>query len=187
METLEKDYGTLIVDNGHIFDIDGDMSDNGFIYKDYEAFRSGWGICYIGEFGLEAMHEELANLEALYENQKPEDAGYMTDDEYEERRDEIIRSHGETRQTIIEQVRQAFGNDYMLTDEQVEYFASDIFQLADWACVATYLAENFNLDDLIQFDHDYIPEGRRLFNQFQYEAVMHDMFPKEYQESQGKA
>ena len=105
---------------------------------------------------------------------------FLSGEEYLAERAEILEHCGETRQSIIEQVRDAFGDDYMLTDEQVEYFASDVFQLADWACIATYLAENFDLDDLIEFDHNYNPEGRRLFNDFQYEAVMHDTYPFEY-------
>lgn len=161
-------------ENGEVYDYEGGHTDNGFVYKDYEAFKSGLGICYISEYELEDLDEKLADLEARFKNSG------MTDDEYWDERAEILEHCGETRQSIIDQVRDAFGDDYMLTDEQVEYFASDVFQLADWACIATYLTENFDLDDLIEFDHDYNPEGRRLFSQFQYEAVMNDMYPSEY-------
>ncbi len=161
-------------ENGEVYNYDGGQTDNGFVYKDYEAFKSGLGICYISEYELEDLDEKLAGLEARYENSG------MTDEEYWDERAEILEHCGETRQSIIDQVRDAFGDDYMLTDEQVEYFAVDVFGLADWACIATYLAENFDLDDLIEFDHNYNPEGRRLFTEFQYEAVMHDMYPSEY-------
>ena len=174
MERIEKDCGYLAKENGEVYNYDGGHTDNGFVYKDYEAFKSGVGICYISEYELEDLDEKLADLEARYENSG------MTDDEYWDERAEILEHCGETRQSIIDQVRDAFGDDYMLTDEQVEYFAVDVFGLADWACIATYLAENFDLDDLIEFDHNYNPEGRRLFNDFQYEAVMHDMYPSEY-------
>ena len=69
----------------------------------------------------------------------------------------------------------------MMTDEQVEYFAEDVFGLADWACIATYLAENFNIDDCIQYDHEH---GGTMFTYFQYEAVMNDMTPKEFADRQ---
>ena len=168
-ERIEKDCGFLILQDGEIYGYEGGQTDNGEVYKDYEAFKSGVGVCYISEYGLQELHERLTNLEARYENiTNPDD----------------LANCGETRQSIIDQIREAYGDDYMLTNEQVEYFASDVFQLADWACIATYLAENFNLDDLIEFDHDYNPEGRRLFSQFQYEAVMNDMFPKEYADRQ---
>lgn len=173
MEKIEKDCGYLVKENGEVYNYDGGHTDNGFVYKDYEAFKSGVGICYISEYELEDLDEKLADLEARHENSG------MTDDEYWDERAEILEHCGETRQSIIDQVRDAFGDDYMLTDEQVEYFANDVFGLADWACIATYLTGNFEIDDLIQFDHDYNPEGRRLFSQFQYEAVMNDMYPSE--------
>ena len=150
----------------------GGSTDNGVVYKDYEAFKTGVGICYISEYGLEDLEEKLGELDQRKQ--------FLSGEEYLAERAEILEHCGETRQSIIDQVRDAFGDDYMLTDEQVEYFASDVFQLADWACIATYLAENFDLDDLIEFDHNYNPEGRRLFNDFQYEAVMHDTYPFEY-------
>lgn len=174
MERIEKDYGYLLKENGEVYDYEGVHTGEGVVYKDYEAFKSGVGVCYISEHELQDIQEELADLQAQYENSN------MDEDVYWEERRYILSKHGETRKSIIDQVRYAFGKQYLLTDEQVEYFASDVFQLADWACIATYLAENFDLDDLIEFDHNYNPEGRRLFNEFQYEAVMHDMYPSEY-------
>ena len=172
MERIEKDYGYMLKDKTGVTYYHGGSTDNGVVYKDYEAFKSGVGICYISEYGLEDLEEKLGELDQRKQ--------FLSGEEYLAERAEILEHCGETRQSIIDQVRDAFGNDYMLTDEQVEYFASDVFQLADWACIATYLAENFDLDDLIEFDHNYNPEGRRLFNDFQYEAVMHDTYPFEY-------
>ena len=172
MERIEKDYGYMLKDKTGVTYYHGGSTDNGVVYKDYEAFKTGVGICYISEYGLEDLEEKLGELDQRKQ--------FLSGEEYLAERAEILEHCGETRQSIIDQVRDAFGNDYMLTDEQVEYFASDVFQLADWACIATYLAENFDLDDLIEFDHNYNPEGRRLFNDFQYEAVMHDTYPFEY-------
>lgn len=174
MERIEKDCGYLVKENGEIYNYEGGHTDNGFVYKDYEAFKSGVGICYISEYELEDLDEELADLQSQYENSN------MDEEVYWEERRYILSQHGETRKSIIDQVREAFGKQYLLTDAQVEYFANDVFGLADWACIATYLAENFDLDDLIEFDHNYNPEGRRLFSDFQYEAVMHDTYPSEY-------
>lgn len=172
MERIEKDYGYMLKDKTGVTYYHGGSTDNGVVYKDYEAFKSGVGICYISEYGLEDLEDKLDELDQRKQ--------FLTGEEYLAERAEILEHCGETRQSIIDQVRDAFGDDYMLTDEQVEYFASDVFQLADWAYIATYLTGNFEIDDLIQFDHDYNPEGRRLFSQFQYEAVMHDMYPSEY-------
>ena len=172
MERIEKDCGYMLKDRTGVTYYHGGSTDNGVVYKDYEAFKTGVGICYISEYGLEDLEDKLDELDQRKR--------FLTGEEYLAERAEILEHCGETRQSIIDQVRDAFGDDYMLTDEQVEYFASDVFQLADWAYISTYLAENFDLDDLIEFDHKYNPEGRRLFSNFQYEAVMHDMYPSEY-------
>lgn len=179
MENIAKDYGDLIMHEGRIFGIDGDMSDNGVIFKDYEAFHTGKGICYVSEYGLEDIDEQLTELQAIYENTKPGEEGYLTDEEYRQRREEIILSIAETRQTIIDQVREAFGEDYMLTDAQVEYFAEDVFGLADWAYISTYLAENFEMDDTIEYDEI---TGGGMFTDFQHDAIAEGMTPLEYKE-----
>lgn len=181
MEKITKDYGSLTMLEGRIFDIDGEMSDNGYIFKDHEAFETGNGICYVSEYGLEEIQEELTELEAIYENTKPGDEGYLSDEEYRQAREAVILSVGETRQTIIDQVRETFGDDYLMTDEQVAYFAEDVFGLADWAYICTYLQENFDIDDCIEYDHD---KGGGMFTQFQYEAVMNGQTPKEYADRQ---
>ena len=178
MERIEKDYGYMLKDKTGVTYYHGGSTDNGVVYKDYEAFKSGVGICYISEYGLEDLEDKLSELDQRKQ--------FLTGEEYLAERAEILEHCGETRQSIIDQVRDAFGDDYMLTDKQVEYFASDVFQLADWAYISTYLAENFNLEDLIEFDHDHNPEGRRLFSQFQYEAIMYNMYPKEYHERSAK-
>ena len=174
MERIEKDYGYLVKENGEVYNYEGGHTDDGTVYKDYEAFKTGNGICYISEYGLEDLDEKLTDLKARYENSS------MTDEEYRNERAEILEHCGETRQSIIDQVLDAFGDNYMLTDEQIEYFAVDVFGLANWAYIATYLTESFDLDDLIEFDHDYNPIGQRLFNDVQYEAVMNNMYPAEY-------
>jgi hypothetical protein len=179
MERVAKDYGSLIVDNGRIFNIYGEMSDNGEIFKDYETFRTGKGICYVSEYGLADIQEQLTELQAIYENTQPGEEGYLTDEEYRQAREAVILSVGETRQTIIDQVREAFGDDYLLTDAQVEYFAEDVFELADWAYISTYLTENFEMEDTIEYDEI---TGRGIFTDFQHDAVAEGMTPKEYKE-----
>ena len=179
MERISKGYGSLTMHNGRIFDIDGEMSDNGTIFKDAEAFRTGNGPCYVSEYGLFDIEDALAELQATYENTKPGQEGYMTDEEYEKAREEAILSVAETRQTIIDQVKEAFGEDYMLTDAQVEYFAEDAFGLADWAYISTYLAENYNIDDSIEYDEI---TGGGFFTDFQHDAIAEGMTPKEYKE-----
>lgn len=174
-ERIEKDFGYLILKDGKPYNYEGGNTDQGVVYKDYEAFRTGVGVCYISEYGLEEMDENLVDLEARYANSD------MTDEEYWKDRERILAVAGETRQTIIDQVREAFGDDYLMTDEQVAYFAEDVFGLADWAYIATYLAENFDIEESIQYDHEH---GGTMYTKFQYEAIMNDMTPKEYADRQ---
>ena len=172
MERIEKDYGYMLKDNSGVTYYHGGSTDNGVVYKDSEAFKTGNGICYISEYELEELEDKL---EELGQRKK-----WLTAEDYLAERKKILEECGETRQSIIDQVRDAFGDDYLMTDEQVEYFAEDVFELADWAYISTYLAENFQLEDLIEYDHNHNPEGRRLFSDFQYEAVMNAMYPKDY-------
>lgn len=169
MERIEKDYGYLVKENDEICNYEGGQTDNGFVYKDSEAFKSGVGICYISEYELEDLEYALEELEQRKK--------WLTAEDYLAERKKILEECGETRQSIIDQVRDTFGLQYLLTDKQVDYFAEDVFELADWAGIATYLAENFDLDDCIEYDHI---KGTGMFSDFQYEAVMRGIYPSEY-------
>ena len=171
MERIEKDYGYLVKENGEVCNYEGGQTDNGFVYKDREAFKTGEGICYISEYELEVLEDELADLD---ERKK-----WLTAEDYLAERKKILEECGETRQSIIDQVREAFGDDYLMTDEQIMCFAQDIFGLADWAYISTYLDENFQIEDTIAND-----EGC-MFNELQHKAVEAGMTPKEYAESKG--
>ena len=172
-ERIEKDYGTLILKDGKPYNYEGGNTDQGVVYKDYEAFRTGVGVCYISEYGLEEMDENLVDLEARYANSD------MTDEEYWEERAHILSVAGETRQTIIDQVRKAFGDDYLMTDEQVEFLAESIFWEADWAYISTYITNDYWIDDTIEAD-----AAETIFTYHQYEAVLNGQTPKEFGDRQ---
>lgn len=175
MEKIEKDCGYVVTEDGNIVNYEGGSTDNGWVFKDYEAFKTGVGICYISEYGLEELEDKLDEL-----NQRKQ---WLTAEDYLAERKKILETCGETRQSIIDQVREAFGDDYLMTDKQIDYYAEDVFELADWAYIATYLAENFDIEDTIEFDHI---KGTGEFSDFQYEAVMAGMTPKEYLEQKTK-
>ena len=144
-------------DNGNLIGYECDSCGEGFVYKNEEAFRDHPDeICYIAEHAFDDIEGE-----------------YMTVEE--------AKTEGETHKTIVEQCMDMWGEDYMLTDKQAEYFATDVFGLAEWACIATYLAENFAIEDCIDFDDI---KGTGIFTQFQIEAVTNGMTPKEYADRQ---
>ena len=172
-ERIEKDYGYLIMQDGKIYDYEGGQTDQGVVYKDTEAFRTGVGVCYISEFALEELHENIADWEARYENSD------MTDEEYWTAREDILSAFGETRQSIIDQVREAFEDDYMLTEEQIEYLAECALNEADWSCITTVITNDYWIDDAIDFGYD-----GGIFTHHQYEAIMNDMTPLEFGDRQ---
>ena len=175
-ERIEKDYGTLVLYDGEVYDYEGGETENGFVYKDYEAFKSGKGICYISEFGLAKLHEALVDLESRYENiTDPDNEDFIGDKEYEEDREDILSNCGETRESIIRQIRDAFGEDYMLTDKQIEHLAESVFDEVDWISVSSFLTSDFWLEDDIIFY-----EGAGIFTRHQHEAIMYGMTPKVY-------
>lgn len=150
-------------DNGNLIGYEGDYNGEGFVYKDEDAFLNHPDeLCYIPEY-------------AFPENDEEED--FETTPEYTYVPVEKALEIGETHKTIVEQCMDMWGEDYMLTDEQAEYFAKDVFGLAEWACIQTYLTENFAIEDCIDFD-DF--KGTGIFTKFQVEAVMNEMTPKEY-------
>ena len=142
-------------DNNNLVGYEADYCGEGCVYKDEDAFLNHPDeICYISEHSFDDIEGD-----------------YMTVEE--------AKAEGETHKTIVGQCMDMWGEDYMLTDEQAEYFAKDVFGLAEWACIQTYLMENFAIEDCIDFDDI---KGTGIFTQFQIEAVKNGMTPKEYSE-----
>lgn len=150
----ETTVGQKIYENTNLIGFQAAASDEGFIFKDKKAFNDNPDeICYIPECAWDYG----------------DNRGMLSV--------ELAKEHGETRNTIRQQVKDAWGEDYMLTDEQIDYLTEDVFYLADWACIATYLAENFEIEDVIEFNSG-------VFTQFQKDAVTNEMTPKEYADRQ---
>jgi hypothetical protein len=150
----ETTVGQKIYENTNLIGFQAAASDEGIIFKDKKAFNDNPDeICYIPECAWDYG----------------DNRGMLSV--------ELAKKHGETRNTIRQQVKDAWGEDYMLTDEQIDYLTEDVFHLADWACIDTYLAENFEIEDVIEFNSG-------VFTQFQKDAVANEMTPKEYADRQ---
>jgi hypothetical protein len=151
----ETTVGQEIYENTNLIGFQAAASDEGFIFKDKKAFNDNPDeICYIPEHAWDDAEDEHVIMPV-----------------------ELAKTLGETRNTIRQQVKDAWGEDYMLTDEQIDYLTEDVFHLADWACIDTYLAENFEIEDVIEFNSG-------VFTQFQKDAVANEMTPKEYADRQ---
>ena len=171
MEKIEKDFGSLVMENGKIYDYEGGYTGEGLVYKDYEAFQTGRGVCYMSEHELEDLHEDLTDLEAVYENSE------MSEEDYWAERAEILGGRGETRESIMYHIREAYQDDYLLTDKQVEYLAYALLNEADWASISTYITDDFWIEDAILFD-----EERQVFSDRQVQAVEAGVYPRKYEE-----
>lgn len=154
----ETTVGQKIYENTNLIGFQASASGEGFIFKDEDAFKNNSDeICYIPEHAWDDVEDEHGIMSV-----------------------ELAKALGETRNTIRQQVKDAWGEDYMLTDEQIDYLTEDVFHLADWACISTYLTENYVIEESIGFYCDDYEED--IFTKFQREAIINGMTPKEYSE-----
>jgi hypothetical protein len=133
MNTMRKEtlIGAVILDNnGKVVGYELGGTDNGWCFKDEDAWKSGKGICYISEYGFEDMEEELTDLKAQYENSD------MTDEEYAKRKEEIISDNGYTREQIVN----------MVGGKGFEKLAESIFYEVDWQSPETLFSEFDSID-----------------------------------------
>ena len=136
-------------DNNVLIGYEADNSCEGCIFKDADAYeKSEDEICYISEHAFDDCDDWFMPVE-------------------------MAKEEGETKRTIREKVREEFGDDYCLTEEQVNYIADDAFEIADWAYIETYLVENESLEDMITYD------TKGIFTAKQKEAVDCGALPRE--------
>lgn len=98
----------------------GEYGWQGVYYKDSEAFNEKKGVCYINEYGFENSEENATTLFNF--GSKASAAKYPENNPY-------ISEGGYTYQEILDLVD---GN---------EELAKDVFSIADWAAIETYLNE----------------------------------------------
>ena len=126
MKTIEKAIGAIIFnDDNTINTYKGGPTDNGWCFKDTDAWESGKGICYIGEYGLNDIKEQLAELSIEYDNTD------MTEEEYNDRKNLIFSDNGYTREQIVE----------MCGGEGFDKLAESIFYEVDWQSPETLFSE----------------------------------------------
>lgn len=100
-------------DNGEIRYY-GDSTDNGWCYKDLDAFKTGVGVCYIGEYSLQDL-------------EKKEDATLWT-------REFLI---DEARETL----EREYPEEMCSNERFVEFLAEAALETCDWQEPSTYLYE----------------------------------------------
>lgn len=142
-------YGYKVYDdNGNLIGFEGGNTSEGVAFKDYDAYENSDNeICYISEHGFDDCEGWFIPLATA-------------------------REEGATKASIKAEVRDAF-EGYLLTDEQVEVIADDVFELAEWAYISTYISKNEDIENIILEDC----EG--FFTERQKKAVEQGLYPCE--------
>lgn len=111
IEHVKNGYGWRVIDDQGNITYFGEYVYQGVIYKDYDAYKSGNGVCYIDEYGFE---NEEQNMNELFEfAAKKGVASELVDNPY-------FAKKGYTRKDIIE------------VCEGDEKEADFIFETIDW-------------------------------------------------------
>lgn len=134
MRTEEKTIGAIIYnDDNTINTYKGDYTDNGYCFKDTEAWKSGEGICYIGEYALAGIDEQVEELEEELEN------GQISEEEFKNQKIALFADNGYTREQIVE----------MCGGKGFEKLAESIFYEVDWQEPQTLFSEmdTINLEE----------------------------------------
>lgn len=142
MKEIEVTYGSKIVDDYGKVSYRTGSTFNGWCFKDREAFEKGEGVCYISEYAFQDMQDELASLDIEY------DQTDMTENEYNEQRNDIIRCYGWTRDDILALA----GWDERENERHNEIatgVAEIIFDIIDWQSPDTYYNE-MELEDFAE-------------------------------------
>lgn len=131
IKRIETTHGFRLEDqDGNVVGYETDSTFNGHAYKDREAFLTGKGICYIGEYDSADLEEELTELKESL------DKGEITEEKYREDRALILSGHGWTREKIVD----------LCGGEGFEKVAENVFDVVDWQEPSTYFDE-FELEE----------------------------------------
>lgn len=118
----ELTIGSVIKkDNNLIYE--AGITFNGMVYKNWDEFYYGNGICYISEHGFDDSEDWTIEI--------PKEE----------------KSIGYTRQDFLNIVREEVG--YEVPDNVVWAIATDVFETVDWQYPETYLYE-MNLEEEIE-------------------------------------
>lgn len=139
----------VVAPDGKVLGYKPQACGEGYVYKDADAFNNNPDeVCYIAEHAFDYAG--------------PDDILSVAD----------IGDNAETRNTIIDKVLCKFGEDYKLTHEQAELFAEDLFSIAEWAFIETYIAENIDIEAFIISSYE---SGTGDFTEEQYKLAFNGL------------
>lgn len=144
LQFIEKDMGSVAtLGNYKIFKADN--GSQGFYYKDYDAFKSGNGVCYISEYGFDDNEKDNMFYQHDAMNTLGQDVCLVLDTTKDAIKDyEGVYSDSpfHTRDSIIQDCKDALDFEGIkYTEKQLLDFAFDVFDSCDWQSPSTLASE----------------------------------------------
>lgn len=99
----------------------GGQSDNGWCYKDMDAFKNGVGVCYIGEYSL---------------------------GDIERNEDAILWTYEMLINEVRETLEREYPKEMYSNEKFIEFLTESVLETCDWQEPSTYLLE-LTYDDSI--------------------------------------
>lgn len=121
IEKVKNGFGYKVIQDEEIIGYYGEYADEGVIYKDYDAFETGQGVCYINEYGFDNAEQNAGELFEFEMKEYATSQG-VVDNPY-------FATEGYTRDGILA----IAGGD--------EKLAEELFCCVSWQCVETLLDE----------------------------------------------
>ena len=161
------DYGKFFESNGKLY-LQGGQTEQGYVFKDYDAFEKKTGICYVSEYGLEKYPKVTdENGEIWYETEYNDIYNENTGlEDYISIQAKVF----ERAVSFLDGIRESNDNDELaqvVKNERDEIFydwyerlTAGVFDIVDWQFVDTFLDELDFESDLI----DYLQEKGYLKN-----------------------
>ena len=125
MEKNYKDVGAVLIENGKIIGYETGETDEGFVFKDIDAFINGTGVCYISEGEFEEFMEDLQKLKDSYGMDYIKDPNYRVDAQH------LLDNVGWTREKLIS----------LVGGPGFEELALDVLKAVNWQSPETYFNE----------------------------------------------
>lgn len=125
IEKVKNGFGYKVIQEGKVVGYYGEYAElgccEGVIYKDYDAWETGEGVCYINEYGFDNEEQNAGELFEFEAKQYATSQGVVDNPYYAE--------SGYTKQDILA----IAGGD--------EVLAQTLFDEAEWQCIETILDE----------------------------------------------
>lgn len=131
-EVIKKvTYGYLLKDKKNNLIYLGEHTNQGIVYKDYDAYKNGTGICYIPEYGFEKDY-------SYFEAEDTEIGSYTKEGIYEE---------------VIDMLNQDNYRNFFkkIPDKLVKEISDYLFDTVDWQHITSLAYEIDFEEDIVSY------------------------------------